>query len=149
MPIIGRVYRASLIARFLRAVSTAVVTGIPLPQAMRLGAGATGSVLLVHDAEYLASEVEAGQSIFVANQSTRLIPSLFGFAVQVAASREALPQAIAQLAGSYETRATHNHNMVRSFLYPVAVLLLGGCVGFIITALFLPLVTLINCVSSG
>jgi type II secretory pathway component PulF len=147
VPAIGRVYRASLIARFLRAVSTAVATGIPLPEAVRLGAGATGSVLLTRDAEYLASEVEAGQSIFVANQSARLIPPLFGFAVQVASSREVLPQAIAQLAASYENRAIYNHNLLRSVFYPVAVLLLGGCVGFIVTALFLPLVTLINAVS--
>ena len=132
----------------MRAVSTAVATGIPLPEAVRLGAGATGSVLLSRDAEYLASEVEAGQSVFVANQSARLIPALFGFVVQVASSREALPQAIAQLAGSYENRAAHSHNMLRSFLFPLTVIVLGGVIGFIIIGMFLPLVTLINSVSS-
>jgi len=149
LPVIGRVYRASLIARFLRSVSTAVATGIPLPEAVRLGAGATGSVLLSRDAEYLAGEVEAGQSVFVANQSARLIPALFGFAVQVASSREALPQAIAQLAGSYENRAAHSHNLLRSFLFPLTVVVLGGLIGFVVIGMFLPLVTLINSVSSA
>jgi type IV pilus assembly protein PilC len=114
---------------------------------MRLGAGATGSRILCGDAEYLAREVEAGQSVFVANQSARVIPSLFGFAVQVATSRQTLPRAIAQLAASYENRAAHSHNMLRTFLFPLTVIFLGGFVGFVITGLFLPLVHLINSVS--
>lgn len=149
IPIIGRVYRASLIARFLRSVSTAVATGIPLPQAMRLGGGATGSVRLAADAERLAAEVEQGRSVFVASQTARVIPPLFGFCVQVAVGRDALPTAIAQLARSYENRAFHAQSMLRTLLFPLLIIVLGGFLAFAITAMFLPLLTVINCVSSG
>ncbi len=149
IPVVGHIHRASLIARFLRSVATAVDTGIPLPQAMRLSADATGSGLLSRDAEMLASEVERGHSIFVANQSARVIPSLFGFCVQVATGREALPSAIAKLSGSYENRALHNQAMLRVLLFPGLILLLGGVLGFVIVSLFLPLVYLINAVSGG
>jgi type IV pilus assembly protein PilC len=149
IPIVGRVYRASLIARFLRSVATAVATGIPLPQAMRLGGGATGSVRLAADAEHLAKEAEQGRSIFVASQTAGVIPPLFGFCVQVAVGRDALPTAIGQLARSYENRAYHAQSMLRTLLFPLLVLILGGFVAFAIVAMFLPLVTLINCVSSG
>ncbi|MBN2447826.1 MAG: type II secretion system F family protein [Phycisphaerae bacterium] len=149
VPIIGRVYRASLIARFLRSVSTAVATGIPLPQAMRLAADATGSRLLVDDAARLASEVEQGQSIFAANQSARVIPPLFGFCVQAAVGRDALPTAVGQLARSYENRAIHTQSMLRVVLFPALVILLGGFLAFAILAMFLPLVTVVNCVSGG
>jgi len=147
IPVVGRLHRASLIARFLRAVSTAVATGVPLPQAMRLGADATGSRHLIDDAERLADEVERGQSVFVANQSARIIPPLFGFCVQVAVGRDALPTALGQLARSYENRALHTQSMLRSVLAPVLVIVLGSIVGFAICGMFLPLVTLINCVA--
>ncbi len=149
IPVVGRVYRASLIARFLRSVATAVATGIPLPQAMRLGGGATGSVRLAADAERLAKETEQGRSIFVASQTAGIIPPLFGFCVQVAVGRDALPTAIGQLARSYENRAYHAQSMLRTLLFPLLVLVLGGFVAFAIVAMFLPLVTLINCVSTG
>ena len=149
LPAVGRVYRASLIARFFRAVATSIATGIPLPQAMRLAAGATGSHLLEQDAERLATEVEAGQSIFVANQSACLIPPLFGFCVQVAVGRDALPTAISQLARSYENRAVHTQAMLRVLLFPLMIVMVGSAVGFGVLAMFLPLVTLINSVSSG
>jgi type II secretory pathway component PulF len=149
MPMIGRVYRASLLARFLRAVSTATATGLPLPQAMRLSAQATGSETLTGDAERLASEVESGESIFVASQATRIIPPLFGFCVQVAVGRDALPTAIAQLAHAYENRAMHTQAMLRVTLFPVLIIFLGGFLLFGVTAMFLPLVHLINAVSAG
>ncbi len=148
-PVVGKVYRASLIARFLRAVSTAVATGVPLPQAMRLGADATGSKYLIDDAEHLAGEVERGQSVFVANQSARIIPPLFGFCVQVAVGRDTLPTAIGQLARSYENRAVHAQFVLQAMLFPLLVMVLGCIVGIMIVAMFLPLVHLINCVSSG
>jgi len=149
LPVIGRVYRSSLISSFLRSVSTAVATGIPLPQAIRLSGDATGSVTLMGDAERLASETEQGQSIFVANQSSSVIPPLFGYCVQVASGRGTLPEAIAQLAVSYERRATHAQQMVRTLLAPLLVVVLGGFVGFVIMGMFLPLVSLINSVSGG
>src|SRR5690606_6215544 len=102
IPVIGRVHRASVISRFLRSVATAVTTGVPLPQAMRLASQATGSAMLERDADYLASEIEQGHSIMTAARSARVIPPLFGFCTQVATSRDSLPVAIAELARSYE-----------------------------------------------
>lgn len=147
VPAIGRLYRASIIARFLRAVAASVGSGVPLPAALRLGAGATGSTLLLSDSEHLATEVEQGRSIFVANQSTRLIPPLFGFCVQVAAGRDALPVAIGQLAHSYENRALHTQGLLRVVLFPLMIIAVGALLAFGVMAMFLPLVTLINAVS--
>jgi type IV pilus assembly protein PilC len=149
IPIIGRIHQASLVARFLRSAATALATGIPLPQAMRLSADATGSRLLSRDAEWLAGEVERGHSIFVANQTARIIPPLFGFCVQVAVGREALPSAIAKLSSSYENRALHNQAMLRVILFPGLIIFVGGMLGFIILSMFLPLISLINSISGG
>lgn len=147
IPVIGRIHRASLIARFFRAVSTAIATGIPLPSALRLGAGATGSGPLISDADFLATEVEQGKSVFVANQSTSIIPPLFGFCVQTAAGRDALPQAIDKLAHSYESRAVHSQTMLRAILFPLMIIALGCFLGLCILAMFLPLVSLIQCMT--
>ena len=149
LPLVGNLTRCSLIARFMRMISNAVGTGLPLPEALRLSAGATGSDLLMRDADRVAAEVERGESVFVATQSARLIPPLFGFAVQVATGREALPAAVAQMARAYDNRATHALAMIRVVLFPVLIVCLGIVLFFCIVGMFLPLVTLINCVSGG
>lgn len=147
LPLFGRMKRASLIARFLRTVSTAIGSGLPLPQAMRLAAESTGHRALITDAERLAGEVEKGRSIFAANQSARLIPPLFGYCVQVATGREALPLAVGQLAKSYESRAVHVQGILRAVLLPAMVVALGFFLAFGVAAMFLPLVALVNSVS--
>ena len=147
MPGIGRLARASLAARFLRSASTALASGLPLPDAIRLSAGATGSPGVIADAEYLAGEVEQGRSIWAASPTTRVIPALFGYCVQVAAGRDALPAALSSLAMSYENRALHAQTMVRVILLPLLVIILGLLLGTVVLSLFLPLVSLINSVS--
>ncbi len=149
LPIMGRIVRSSLVARFSRAVATTVGAGVPLPQSIRLAAGATGSGRLMRDAEYVAGEVERGQSIYVACQSTQMIPALFGYSVQVARGREALPASLAQLARAFEHRAIHSQGMIRALLFPLMVLALGIIMGFMVSAMFLPLVHLVNAVSGG
>lgn len=149
LPVIGRIARASLVARFFRMVATTVGSGLPLPEAMRLGADATGCRSLITDAERLANEVERGESIFAANQSAAFIPPLFGYCVQVAGSRDVLPVAVAQLADAYEQRALHAQALVRTLLFPCLVLVLGVFIFFCVIGLFLPLVTLVNAVSGG
>lgn len=149
LPLVGSLTRSSLIARFMRMVSNAVGTGLPLPEALRLSAEATGSDLLMRDADRVAAEVERGESVFVATQSARLIPPLFGFAVQVATGREALPAAVAQMARAYDNRATHALAMIRVVLFPVLIVCLGILMFFCVVGMFLPLVTLINSVSGG
>jgi len=147
IPVVGRIYKASLISRFLRSVSTTVATGIPMPEAMRLGAGASGSALLANDAERLAKEVEQGQSLFEANKQARLIPPLFGYCVQVAAGRDDLPESIGKLARSYENRAIHAQAMLRVVFFPLMILFVGFLMAYIIIGLFLPLIHLVNAVS--
>jgi len=149
LPLVGSLMRSSLIARFMRMVSNAVGTGLPLPEALRLSAEATGSGLLMRDADRVAAEVERGESVFVAVQSARLIPPLFGFAVQVATGREALPAAVAQMARAYDNRANHALAMIRVVLFPILILCLGILLFFCVAGMFLPLVTLINSVSGG
>jgi type II secretory pathway component PulF len=149
VPVLGGVHRASLIARFLRAVSVSVDTGIPLPRAIRISSEATGSTLLRHDAQHMAEGVEQGKPILEANRGTRIIPPLFGYCVQAAASRENLPAALAELARAYEDRVTHGQGLLRLLLLPFFILVIGGIMFFAILAMFLPLVTLINCVSGG
>ena len=124
-------------------------SGLPLPQAMRLAGEATGSPLLGEDAGRLSDEVEQGHSVFSASQSARIIPPLFGFCVQVASGRDSLPLAVGQLAGAYERRAVQGTAMMKVILFPMLIIILGAILGTIIISLFLPLVHLINSVSSG
>ena len=78
-----------------------------------------------------------------------LIPRMFGFVVEIAIGRNSLPESLFQLAKAYDLRAAHSQTMLRGWLIPLSILLVGAIIGFCIVSLFLPLVSLINSVSGG
>jgi type II secretory pathway component PulF len=149
IPMIGRIYRASLVSRFVRSVATSVQVGIDLPEALKLAGGVTGSPGLIAEAERVADDVEQGEPIFQAAQLCTLIPPIFGYTVQVAAGRDALPSSLNQLAESYEARALHYHSLLRILLFPMIIVVVGGLIAFGVIGLWLPMVTLVNAVSGG
>ena len=149
VPLVGKVFRASLVSRFCRAVALSVSSGIPLPSAMRLASGATGSRVLDSEAERLAVCIEQGGTSALGDLKTSIIPKLFGYVVSVSTTRDALPEALAQLAVAYDQRASHSQAMVRGWLVPFSLIFVAGVIGFCILSLFLPLVALIESVSSG
>jgi len=147
IPVFGPLIRNSLRARFLRAMAFAVDSGIPLPEAMRLSAGATASPLLSQEADRVASQVEGGRAIYEACQGARLIPEMFGYVVETGSNGGNLRDALVQLSKAYESHAAHSQSLLRGWLTPVAVVGVGMVIGMLILALFLPLVQLVQSVS--
>ncbi len=144
IPVIGRIYRDSLITRFLRSMSSLIGTGTTLPEALRLGAGATGSETLARESEQLAQQVERGESIYATNQLMRIIPPLFGYCVEVSGEQNLLAESVASLSNTYESRAQHGQTMLQTLVFPIMIIALGGFLAFCILGTFLPLVSLIN-----
>ncbi len=147
LPVLRRVYSASLLARFMRSVASAVTANVPLPESLRLGAAATGCRRFMRDATLLANVAEQGRSIYEASQSTRMIPPLFGYCVQSAKARDALPQSLNSLAAAYEDRALHSQSMIRVLAFPIMIIFVGLVIGLGAFASILPLISLIQSMS--
>ena len=147
VPVVGQLIRASLLARFLQSIALSVNSGIPLPEAIRLAAGATGSPALSGDANRIAERIEEGDPVTKACQSTALVPALFGYVTDISSDRNNLSDAMIQLAGAYKIRAAHQVGLLREWLVPLAFLGLAFSVGACVLALFLPLVSLLESIS--
>jgi type II secretory pathway component PulF len=147
LPIVGAITRASLTARFARSLSLTTSSGLPLPEALRLSAGATGSTTLDQDADAMAAHIEQGHSPADLTSKLTLIPPMFAYVVEVATGRGNLPESLAQLANAYDLRASRYRSVLKSWLVPASILLIGGVVGLCILAMFLPLIQMIQSIS--
>ena len=146
IPVLGRAIRDSLRARFLRAMGFSVSAGIPLPEAVRLAADAAASPNLRRDADILAKRVEQGQKAYEACRNLVIVPPMFGYVVEVNEDRNNLEQGLIELSNSFEMRAGHGQNLLRAWIGPLAIVLVGGLIGLCILALFLPIVTMMQSV---
>ncbi|MBI1826351.1 MAG: type II secretion system F family protein [Planctomycetes bacterium] len=147
IPLLGAMIRNSLRARFLRAMAFAVDSGVPLPEAIRLSAGATGSLALSHEAWSVALAIENGADVGEACRGTRLVPAMFSYFVGGSPDLGILRDGLIQLSKAYESQAIHSQLLLRGWVAPAAIFGVGAVIGLLILALFLPLVQMVQSVS--
>lgn len=147
VPFIGRLLLDSLRARLLRGLAQGVVSGLPLPEALRLAADATGNLAGAAETEAAARVIESGGSALQAMSQTRFIPPVLGYTLSVTRSPEDTRDALVQLAEGYSTRALYTQFALRTWLPVLAIANVGVFIALIIFGLFMPLVRLVESVS--
>lgn len=147
IPLLGRLLLDSLRARLLRGLAQGVASGLPLPEALRLAADATGNLAGIAESEAAAKVIESGGSALQAMSDTRFIPPILGYTFSVARSPEDTRDALIQLAEGYSARALHTQFALRTWLPALAIFMVGVFVALIIFGLFLPVVNLVNSVA--
>ena len=144
IPLIGRVYESGLLARLAETMAVLTAAGCTLPLTVRLAGQSSRSELIKQDCELLAGQIEQGRGIFESGTGCRLIPHLFLYAAQLAAQRNELYDSLTTLGQMYAQQTIARQGRTRALLMPAMVIIVGGIVGLIILAMFLPMVTMIQ-----
>ena len=144
IPIIGRVYYASLLSRMAEAMAMMVAAGADMPTCLRLAADSTGSETLVQESEVLAEEVEKGAGILEAGHLCRVIPKLFLYSVQLGAQRNELQDNLYSLGQMYAEQARFGQARLQTVLMPMMLIGVGGIVALCVMAMFLPMIRVVN-----
>ena len=144
VPIVGALVADSLRARFIQAMAFAVRAGLPLAEGLRLAGDAGASTGIAREAQRVATQVEQGAAVFDACRETTLIPPMFGYVLQVSAQRGHPDEALTQLAQTYAERATRRQALVRHWLMPLALVLVGLMIGACIVAVYAPMLQMFD-----
>ncbi|HEV58325.1 MAG TPA: type II secretion system F family protein [Phycisphaerales bacterium] len=144
VPLLGRIWHAGLCARMAEGLALLVAAGVPLPEALRLAVGATGSELLRDETDRLATGVENGQGLMEQAATCRVLPRLFLYSMQLGSQRNELQDHMHNLSDMYVDRARFMQTRLQAMLQPVLLIFLGLLVGATVVAMFLPLIRLVS-----
>lgn len=148
LPIVGKIYRSSILSRMAEAMVMMVAAGSDLPSCLRLAAGATGSERLILESEMLARQLEQGTNILEAGQFCRMIPRLFLYSIQLGTQRDELQDNLYSLGQMYTEQARFGQSKLRAVLLPMMLIFVGGILAIAILAMFLPIIQLISSLSA-
>lgn len=146
LPLVGPVLKRSAVSRWCDAVKLAVMGGMDLPAAMRMGADAVGSKRLRGDAEKLATRLEKGEAIDSLERLS-LIPGTVTASIEISSRQGGLAQTLGTLATMYHEQALAKVSLIPAMLTPLLLAILTGMIGFIVLAMFVPFVGLLQSVS--
>lgn len=137
-PLAGTLLRRSAIARYARTLSTTFAAGVPLVQALDSVAGAAGNGLFTKAIEHMRHDVSTGVPLNQSMAHSGLFP---GMAIQMTAIGEesgTLDLMLEKVANHYEADVENLVDNLTSLMEPLIMVVLGGIVGALVIAMYLP-----------
>jgi len=148
-PVIGRVYRSSILCRMAEAMAILIAAGSDMPTSLRLSSGSTGSEKLIAESKVLADQIEQGANILEAGQFCRTIPKLFLYSIQLGAQRNELQDNLYSLGQMYSEQAQYGQARLQAVLLPVMLICVGGFLALTVLSMFAPMIQVVTTLSSS
>jgi type IV pilus assembly protein PilC len=139
LPIIGPIIENAAIARFTRTLSITFAAGLPLVEALKLVAGATGNVLFSNATDSIRNKVSSGQSMHLAMESTMQFPNMVIQMVAIGEESGTLEKMLNSVADYYEEAVDTSVDTLSSLIEPIIMAVLGLLVGGLVVAMYLPI----------
>lgn len=139
IPIIGSILEKSAIARFCRTLAITFAAGVPLVDALKIVAGATGNSVYNDATARIREDVAVGHQLQLAMQQTSVFPSMV---IQMAAIGEeagSLDAMLLKVAEAYEEEVNNAVDALSSLLEPLIIVFIGVIVGGMVIAMYLPI----------
>jgi type IV pilus assembly protein PilC len=142
LPVFGEIWTKYQVAQLARVLSTLLLGGIPLVQALETAGNSLGARTLKTALEKARRLVREGQPLSSSLASTGIFPALSIDMIEVGESTGALPAMLASVAEFFEDDVNTRMTAAMSLVEPAIMLFMGGFVAFVLVALYLPIFSL-------
>lgn len=144
IPLIGKILWIGTVARVTRTLGTLIASGVPILEALLIARDTSGNEVFVRAFDNIYSAIREGETIAVPLKESRIVDDLVVNMVDVGEETGALDDMLYKVADVYDEEVEVRVESLVSLLEPIMVVVLGLIVGFIVIALFLPLIKLLN-----
>jgi len=146
IPVIGDILNKASLARFARTLSTMFAAGVPLVEALESVAGATGNVVYEEAVLKMREEVATGQALQLSMRQRNLFPHMVIQMTAIGEESGALDEMLSKVADFYEEQVDNAVDSLSSLLEPMIMVVIGGLVGSLVVAMYLPIFKLASVV---
>lgn len=139
---IGDIVRKAAVARWSRTFSGAVASGVPLLESIKLTGQTAGNSQVEKAMDDVYASVKSGGTIAHPIEGCDVFPPMVGHMVSVGEESGQLEQMLTKVADFYEAEVDTKVKALTSLIEPAMIVVVGGMVGFIVIAMYLPLFSL-------
>jgi len=139
MPIFGPIINKTIMSRFARTFGILLGSGLPLLESLDLVKGAADNAVVARAIDEVKDSVTAGRGVTESFRATGVFPEM---TLQLMATGEEAGELDAMLVKSsdfFDRQIESTIAGISSLIEPVMIVLVGGMIGFIVVAMFLPI----------
>ena len=148
IPIMGKIASKSAVARFSRTFGVLLSAGVPILEAVNITRDTAGNEILARALTRVHDGIREGESIAGPLRQARVVEPMVVNMIDVGEETGELDKMLNKVADTYDDEVETMVSSMVSLLEPVMVIFLGVIVGFIVIALFMPMVSMIQQLSS-
>ena len=147
IPVIGGLIQKTTVARFTRTLGTLVAAGVPILEAITITKETSGNWVFEEALGKVHDSIKEGETFAEPLRKAKVCDLIVVNMIDVGEETGDLDVMLMKIADNYDEEVDVAVASLLSLLEPFMVVILGGIVGTIVLALFLPLVSMIESVS--
>ncbi|MDQ1585217.1 MAG: type pilus assembly protein PilC [Actinomycetota bacterium] len=144
MPIFGKLFQKIALSRFSRNLGTMMKSGVPILQALEIVSTTTGNVVLERAIRDVQDSVRSGESLAKPLENHSVFPPMVVQMMSVGEDTGALDEMLFKISEFYDQDVEATTEALTSLIEPLMIAVLGGIIGSMIIALYMPIFGLFN-----
>ncbi len=139
IPAVGPLIHKTVIARFCYTMSAMLSGGVNMIDALLICAIAADNKIVEENIITIKDKVEQGEGLADSMRESYIFPNMVTSMTEVGEQTGALDSMLAKIAEIYEEEVEEQVKALLSLLEPLTIVVIGGCIGFIVVAMYLPI----------
>ena len=139
MPVFGELLKKTAVARFTRTLGTMISSGVPILDALEIVAKTSGNVIIEEILYEVRGSIAEGQTIAEPLSENDIFPGMVIQMIAVGEATGALDTMLEKIADFYDDEVDAAVAALTSMLEPLLMLFLGGAIGGLVIAMYLPI----------
>jgi len=141
LPLFGDLIQKTATARFCRTFGALTRSGVPILTCLEIVRDTSGNQIIANAIDEARKEIQTGGMISIALQKEQVFPLMAIQMISIGEETGELDKMLSKVADFYEDEVEQAVKALTSILEPVMIVVLGGMVGAILLAMYLPMFT--------
>ena len=148
-PVFGNLIRKSTIARFTRTLGTLISAGVPILEAVTITKETSGNWVYERALQKVHDSIREGESFAGPLREAKVVDPIVVNMIDVGEETGEMDVMLMKVADNYDEEVDVAVGSLVSLLQPLMIVVLGGIIGTIVLAMFLPMVEMIQSLNAG
>ena len=149
VPVLGNIVKKSSVARFTRTLGTLVTSGVGFLDALEITKSATPNIVVRNAITEVRESVKEGETINEPLRRCGVFDDIVVNMIKVGEETGELDKMLIKIADNYDEEVDEAVAAMMALMEPALIIFMGGAVGFIVIALFMPLIKIIDELGKG
>lgn len=149
LPLFGDLVTKVAVARFARTLGTLITSGVPILQALKITRETIGNEVIQNAVQKVHDSIKEGDTMAAPLDAAKVFPQMVVNMIDVGEETGSLDAMLMKVADIYDAEVEAAVDAMLALMEPAIIICLGGVIGFIVIALYLPIFTLGDAISGG